>query len=142
MTTQANKQLALDHFNRVNNGDIAGAAALVAEDCIDHSAVPEAQGRKGFEMLIGKVRTACPDMAYAIEDVLAETDRVVVRVTCTGTQTGPMTFRNLQKPPSGRTVKFEQTHTVRIADGQIVERWMTQDSLALFRQLGVRIVPE
>src|SRR6476620_708764 len=96
MTTQANKQLALDHFNRTNKGDIAGAAALLAEDCIDHSAVPEAQGRKGFEMLIGKVRTAFPDMAYAIEDVLAEDDRVVVRVTCTGTHRGPMTFRNLQ----------------------------------------------
>lgn len=142
MTIQANKQLALDHFNRINTGDVAGAAALLAEDCIDHSAVPEAQGRKGFEMLIGKIRTACPDMAYTIEDVLAEGDRVVVRVMCTGTHRGPMTFRNLQMPASGHAVKFEQTHSLRISDGKIVERWMTQDSLALFRQLGLRIAPE
>jgi predicted ester cyclase len=30
---------------------------------------------------------------------------------------------------------------VRVANGQIVEHWLGQDSLALFRQLGVQLSP-
>lgn len=136
--SQANKQLALDHLNRINAGDLAGAAALLAEDCVNHAAVPEAQGRKGFERIISKVRTAFPDMRYSIEDVLADGDRVVVRSMVSGTHTGPFTFTRLEGPPSNKPVRFEQIHILRIDSGKIVEVWMEQDTLAMMRQLGVK----
>ena len=37
------KQIATDHLARLNQGDITGAAALMAETCVDHGAIPEAQ---------------------------------------------------------------------------------------------------
>ena len=137
--TTANKQLALDHINRLNAGDIAGAAAMLTDDCVNHAAIPEAQGRKGFEMVVTKVRTAFPDMRHTVEDVLVDGDRVVLRTMATGTQSGPLTFIRLEGPPSNKPVRFEQIHILRFAGGKIVEHWMEQDSLALFRQLGLKV---
>lgn len=139
--TQDNKQLARDHFSRINSGDFAGAAAHLAEDLVNHAAIPEAQGRRGFEMILNKMKSAFPDMKYTLDDIFAEGDRVAVRVTCTGTQRGPLTFTRLQMEPTGKPVKFEQLHILRIGGGKIVEHWMCQDSLALFRQLGLQIAP-
>jgi predicted ester cyclase len=140
MTTQT-KEIALDHMNRLNAGDVAGAAALMAEDCVNHAAVPEAQGRAGFVRIIGKIRGAFPDIAHEVADVIVDGDRAVLRCTVTGTQTGPLTFLHLEMPPTGKAVRFEQIHIVRVADGKIVEHWLGQDSIALFRQLGVKLTP-
>jgi predicted ester cyclase len=138
MTTQT-KQIALDLFNRINAGDLPGAASLLAEDLVNHAAVPEAQGRKGFSMIQEKVRTAFPDVQYTLEDTIIDGDKAVLRMTVNGTQTGPLTFLRLQMPPSGKTVKFEQTHVLRVANGKVVEQWMQQDSIAMFRQLGIQL---
>lgn len=137
--TTANKQLALDLLSRINASDFAGAAAMLTDDCVNHAAIPEAQGRKGWEMVIQKVRTAFPDMRHTVEDVLVDGDRVVLRTTNTGTQTGPLTFIRLQGGPTNKPVRFEQIHILRFAGGKIVEMWMEQDSLALFRQLGLQV---
>lgn len=135
------KQIALDHFNRVNEGDLAGAAALMTENCLNHAAVPEAQGRAGFVTVLTKVRSAFPDMHYTLEDVIVEGDRAVIRVTATGTQSGPMTFTRLPMPATNKPVRFEQIHILRVTDGKITEHWLGQDSLAMFRQLGMQITP-
>jgi steroid delta-isomerase-like uncharacterized protein len=135
------KQIALDHMNRVKAGDVAGAAALMAEDCVNHSAVPEAQGRAGFVRIMGKIRTAFPDINHSVDDVIVDGDRAVLRCTVTGTQTGPLTFLHLEMPPTGKSVRFEQIHIVRVADGKIVEHWLGSDSIAMFRQLGVKLTP-
>jgi steroid delta-isomerase-like uncharacterized protein len=141
MNTEETKQLALDHFNRINNGDVAGAAALIAEDCVNHQALPEAQGRRGFTTIIGKIREAFPDLRYTVEDVIADGDRAMVRVTMSGTQTGPFGMVKLPLPASGKPVKVQQIHVVRGARGQIVEHWFGQDALELFRQLGLKVTP-
>ena len=142
MSTQTTKQIALDHLDRLNKGDVAGAAALMAPDCINHAAVPSAQGRKGFEAIAQKLRAAFPDMSYKLEDALADGDRVMLRVTATGTNTGTFAMTHLSFPPTGKTVTFEQIHVVRIANNQIVEHWLGQDTFAFMRQLGLRITAE
>src|SRR5262245_57884219 len=113
MNTQDTKQLALDHFKRINAGDVAGASALIADDCVNHGALPEAQGRAGFASIINKLRTAFPDMRLNVEDVIAEGDRALVRVTMTGTHAGPLTFVRLPLQPTGKIVKVDQFHVMR-----------------------------
>src|ERR1041384_5250645 len=90
------KQLARSFLDRINSGDFAGAASYMTEDCVNHAAIPEAQGRRGFVTLLEKVRTAFPDMRHTVQDVLSDGDRIVVRTTNTGTQTGPLVFVRLQ----------------------------------------------
>jgi predicted ester cyclase len=133
------KQIALDLTTRINAGDIAGAAALLAEDLVNHAAVPEAQGRAGFVTIITKLRTAFPDLQHAVEDVLVDGDKVVLRTTVTGTQDGPFAMTHAAFPATGKSVRFEQIHILRIARGVVVEEWMTLDAIAMLRQLGLKI---
>lgn len=135
------KKIAIDLLARLDQGDIAGAGAMVAETLVDHGAIPEAQGRSGFVATMQKVRTAFPDLRYTLEDTIVDGDRAVLRVTATGTQTGPMNFVRIPMPATNKAVKFEQIHIVRVADGQVVEHWLGQDSIAMFRQLGLKITP-
>ncbi len=135
------KQIALDHVARTNAGDLTGAAALLSEDCINHAAVPEAQGRAGFQRILGKLRTAIPDLQHTIEDVLVDGDKVVLRLTITGTQTGPLDMVRLSLPATGKQIRYEQIRILRVAGGRIVESWMTHDVMAMFRQLGLKVVP-
>lgn len=140
-TNTAAKQLVVDQTKRLNEGDIEGAAALMAEDCISHSALPEAQGRAGFRMIMTKLREAFPDLSYSIEDIVSEGDKVVFRSTMTGTHKGALAFVRLPVPATGKAVRFEQIHIARVVNGKIVEHWLTTDSLAMFRQLGLQITP-
>jgi predicted ester cyclase len=47
----------------------------------------------------------------------------------------------VQAAPTNKSVKFEQIHIFRVANGQIVEHWMGGDFMALFRQLGMQVTP-
>jgi predicted ester cyclase len=60
---------------------------------------------------------AFPDLQGAIEDVVAQDDKVAVRMTYQGTQTGPF----LSMPPTGKPVAFEGFDIVRVVDGKIAE---------------------
>jgi predicted ester cyclase len=133
------KQIALDFHNRINAKDDAGAAALMVENCINHAAVPEAQGRAGFLATMKKLRGAFPDMKHDLQDVIVDGDRAVLRVTASGTNTGELGFVRFQHGATGKRVEFEQIHIVRVADGKVAEHWMSMDAVRMFRQLGLKV---
>lgn len=80
---------------------------------------------------------AFPDTRHVIQDLLAEGDTVVARVTCEGTQRGA--FEGL--PPSGKRVSYEGIHIVRFARGRIQAWWVLDDNLGLMQQLGMQLAP-
>ncbi len=82
---------------------------------------------------IGALWQAFPDLHYTIEDMLAEGEQVAMRVTITGTNTGPFQGR----PPTGKVARWAATSFTRHANGKIVEQWLTIDMLPLLQQLGV-----
>ena len=63
---------------------------------------------------------------------MAEGDLVATRFTAAGMQTGP--FQGI--PPTGRRVTYSGIDINRIADGRIVEAWVSYDALGLLEQLG------
>ena len=67
-----------------------------------------------------------------IEDVIAEGDRVAVRLTSSAVQNGPF----MGPPPSGARYSIPEIHIFRIRDGQVAEHWREMDSMNLMRQLG------
>ncbi len=82
--------------------------------------------------LVMMFRTAFPDWVEAVEDVIAEGDKVVVRVAGTGTHQGE--FQGI--PPTGRRVTANGMGIGRIVGGRIVEAWAAYDALGLMQQLG------
>jgi predicted ester cyclase len=121
MTPDANKALIRDVFEKViPAGDPAGLSDLVNPDWIDHDPLPgQPAGLAGAEYVVSTMYGAHPDLCFTIDDLIAEDDRVTIRWTLHGTNTGPM----LGRPPTGQPVELAAIVIFRIADGKIAERW-------------------
>jgi len=85
----------------------------------------------GQQARAGLLRQALPDATVTLEDIVAEGDRVVYRMTIRGTHRGQ--FREI--PPTGRRVTVSFLGIVRIADGKFVEEWGGLDLYDLRWQL-------
>src|SRR4028119_2488397 len=71
----------------------------MAPDVFDHAAVPEHQhGLDGFKHVIEWVRNISSDVHYDVDDIIAEGDKVAVRITQSGTHPG--TLREGHPPPA------------------------------------------
>ena len=89
-------------------------------------------GPAGFKPFVANLRGALPDIHMTIDDILAEGDRVTVRISVEGTHKGGQ----LGVAPSGKRVGIAGIVIVRIANGQIVEGWNSWDQLGLLRHIG------
>ncbi len=137
MSIETNKALVVQQFEAFNAGDIDGFANVMAEDAVNHAAVPQSQGRSGARAIATKLRRAFPDMKMVLEDVIAEGSKVVCRVTVTGTHEGPLEFVKFPLPPTGKSFRATHIHVYRVESGKIAEHWAERDDLAMLRQLGV-----
>jgi predicted SnoaL-like aldol condensation-catalyzing enzyme len=91
-------------------------------------------GPDGVRALFAAIGPA--EQEWAIEDVIAEGDKVVVRATNTCVQNS---FFGIDG--RGKRQVFTATFTFRIADGLIQETWRNADDLGRLFQLGARVVP-
>jgi steroid delta-isomerase-like uncharacterized protein len=91
------------------------------------------EGPEPFKAFFTNLRAALPDLRVRIEDILAEEDKIAVRLSGEGTHRGS----GFGVAPSGRRVQVTGITIIRIADGKIVEAWNSLDQLGLLTQLGV-----
>ena len=134
-TAQENKaQFRRMYEEGLNRGNLAVADEVIDRDCLDHEAHPGGdRGPESMRALITMLRTAFPDLHFAIEHLVAEGDTVAGRVTLSGTHEGPL----MGMPPTGRSVRQASMHFVRFRDGKAIEHWGVRDDLSMMRQLGV-----
>ncbi len=91
-------------------------------------------GPEGPKRSAREWRTAFPDIHFTVDELIAEDDKVVVRVTLRGTHLGP--FQGLA--PTGRTVVAGAVELALMQDGRIIgEGWHFLDELGLLHQLGL-----
>jgi steroid delta-isomerase-like uncharacterized protein len=106
---------------------------IVAPNVLFHAPVPmDATGAQALKQVWTVLLRAFPDLHVAVEDVIAEGDKVVCRNTVTGTHRGE--FRGL--PPTGNSVRYSEIFIFRFVDGRIAEIWGVVDVLSQLRQLG------
>jgi len=80
-----------------------------------------------------QLHRAFPDLHATIEDVLADGDRIGLRLGLTGTHKGEL----LGRAPTGMSVSFSAQIIYRLSDGRIAEEWHESDRLGLLRQIDV-----
>ncbi len=114
-------------------GRIAAVDELVAEDFASHSWPSTGDPRGDLKRAIERVGAALDDPAFTIEDLVAEADRVAVRLTSSATQVGEF----MGMPATNRRYTVEEIHIFRIRDGQVAEHWHQFDQLGMMRQLGL-----
>lgn len=85
-----------------------------------------------------EIRATFPDLRYQIEDLFEADDRVVVRWTASGTQTGQL-WGSI--PPTGKRVAWKGMHIVTVHGGKIIEVWAVSNMAAIPPQLGLKLVP-
>ena len=125
-----------EFFNQRNDSI---ADELVAPDFINHDAPPgRNRGPESMRGLANWLRSAFPDLQFTVEELVADGDTVVGRVTMSGTHQGP--FQGV--PATGRTIRQAQAHFVRFRDGKGIEHRAVRDDLGLMQQLGVIPTPE
>jgi predicted ester cyclase len=123
-----NKQLVRAYYDRVLNGrDLDAVGDFFAD-----------------ERIVEMVRGGCfryfesfPDLHVALDDVIAEDDKVFVRSTMTGTHDGE--YKGI--PATGRHVAAESAETYRIADGMFVGYWCLTNVAGLMRQITEDVAP-
>jgi steroid delta-isomerase-like uncharacterized protein len=122
-----------------NGRDTALLGDLLAADYVNRSPfVPDLPtGPEGVPLVMHALWTAFPDLSVAVDDLVAEGDRVASRTTLRGTHQGAL----FGAPPTGRTVEVAMMSIERIAGGRIAEHWRVSDELGLLRQLGMAPMP-
>jgi steroid delta-isomerase-like uncharacterized protein len=89
-------------------------------------------GRADFRAYVETVHRAFPDWHNQIDENLAVADRVVTRMTWTGTHRG----RLGDLDPTGARVEYAGAAFFRLAEGTIEEAWVVGDTQALWQALG------
>ena len=135
MSAEENRALARRSWETLDDPD--SLEEVYAADVVWHNPDQDLQGIEGAKQFTRMFKTAFPDMSATVEDVIAEGDKVVTRVTFRGTHQGETEEFG---PPTGRQVEGPGLSIHRIEGGKIVEEWNSYDSLSLLQQLG--LVPE
>jgi steroid delta-isomerase-like uncharacterized protein len=120
---EENKALALRYHGDIfQNGVLEVADEILSHDFVIHNPVlPEAlrKGPEGTKKYASAIMAAVPDRKLEHHDIIVEGDKVLIRWTNSGTNTGPL-FGN---PPMGNTYIVTGFDLFRISDGKIKELW-------------------
>jgi steroid delta-isomerase-like uncharacterized protein len=134
MSTESNKAVVQRFREALNAGDLEGAMAVFAPDAVVHlSSAPEPLSKEGFKQMGQLLLSAFTDSATTVEDMIADGDKVVSRLTFRGTNTGDM----MGIPPTGKSVAISEIIIDRLADGKIVESWRLFDQMGMMQQMGL-----
>jgi steroid delta-isomerase-like uncharacterized protein len=117
-----------------NSNELELLSEVVADNVLTPKIMPGMKpGLEGAKQVHSTTLIGMPDWHTEIDDLIAEADKVVARITMTGTHTGD--FWGI--PATGKHVEFTGIYIVRIANGKIVEHWGEEDGVSLLTQLGV-----
>ena len=128
----ANTLRARRFFEEIwNKGNFNFLSQLLAPSYVDHNS-DFPPGPEGVRQEVSMYRKALPDVHFTVDDVIAEDDKVVTRVTATGTQRGDLPGI----PATSKRATLSGIVIFRFEEGRIVEAWMSFNFLSLYRQLG------
>jgi steroid delta-isomerase-like uncharacterized protein len=117
-----------------NKGNLSVVDELLAANYVDYNQPPGApRGRLGYKASVNMFRSAFPDIRFTLDQILAEGDRVALRLTGRGTHRGVF----MGVPPTGKQVTFGGMTFIRVENGKVTERWGISDIPGLMQQLGV-----
>ena len=132
MSLEKNKAIVHSFTEAENKKDLALLDELIAPDYFDQTL--QLRGPEGYKQFLTMLFKGFPDWHETIEDIIAEGDKVCVRLKIdTGTHTGE--FRGLA--PTGKKSTFTAIQIWRIVNGKVLEKESLYDFLDFFKQLGV-----
>jgi predicted ester cyclase len=154
-SAEANKELVRRYFDAMERGALDEATEYWATEATNYASgragLQPSHGREAMGMVFRMLRTAFPDRRYQIDDVIAEGDQVVCRMTVSGKFGGTPPRPAMPTPPGwvgvegtelvpasgiGKPYSVKHVHIFRITNGQITDHWAARDDVGLLLQLG------
>ena len=136
-TQEKNKELVRNLLAELDAGNRDIVREVYSPDLVMHFAGFPPMGIDDVVGMVDTVYTAFPDFKHGIDDILADGDKVIVRLTDVGTQKGE--YEGI--PPTGKEISFGAIAIMEIRDGMVVELWEEIDMLGFMQQLGMELKP-
>ena len=131
---EANRAVIERFYNEMwNEWDFAVAEEIISPDlCFRGSLGSTPEGLDSFKAYMETVRAAFPDWRNRIDELIVSGDKVVTRMTWSGTHLGGL----LGVEPTGKRVEYVGAAIFRLAEGKIEDGWVVGDTQELWKQLG------
>ena len=133
MPLKENKALVRLGYRILDKKDWAAMRKFASPRIVDHNPLEgQKPGRDGFIESRRYLMDAFSDYKSTIDDIIAEGDKVAVRVTHRFVHTGEF----MGFAPRNEKVKYSETTVWRVVNGKVTDRWCTSDSLGMLTQMG------
>ena len=131
MSLEENKAIVRRFIEAYNKQNLDSLDEFVAQDYVDHT--NQIRGLENLKQLMNAGIKGVPDWHETIEDIIAEGDKVWIRLAYTGTHTGEM----FGITPTGNKISAMAVDIYRIVNGKLAEYWNVTDKLDLLKPQGV-----
>ncbi len=128
---ETNKAIVRDYYTELDRGNLEIMDEVLAPDLTFHFPGSPPMDRQATMDFVKGAYSAFPDLQHTIEDLIAEDDRVVLRVTNRATHKGEF----LGLPGTGKQVTITAIAIFRMADGKMAEIWEEADLAGLTQQI-------
>jgi len=137
---EQNKALISRLYEVINEGDIEAYKEMLAPEYVWYmpSRSTKPISRKEIVEFVKMLHSGFPDVAYSVEDLIAEGDIVLSRFIFRGTHIGE--FQGI--PATGNKVEMSGFMMTRIENGKLVEDKEEADTLGMMMQLGMELKPK
>lgn len=133
MSLEENKAIVLEMFRAINEQNLASLDELMTPNFALHMNTKHVRGWEANKQVLKSEFKAFPDLHVTVEDVVAEGDKVCVRLVETATHAGE--YRGLN--PTGNKLSYAVVAIWRVVEGKIVEGWIAYDQMDFLKQLDV-----
>jgi len=140
-TPEENAAQCREFAQRVfNEGDLSFAEKMIADDFVDHSPMPGAQGNKESTIdMFRQMRERFPDGRMEVLDLVAAGNKVMIRSRNTATDTNGFMPG---MPPTGKSFSMESIDVLTFDEnGQNTEHYGIADVPGAMMQLGLMPSP-
>ena len=135
---EENKQVVRRFIKQIFELGRADAAdSLVTDDFTPHSWGQMPPGAESLKQAVQHVSAGLTDVHFDIQDMIAEDDKVAVRINVRARHTADF----MGFPAAGKAHAISETHIFRLQDGKVAEHWRDADMLGLMQQIGALPAP-
>jgi len=110
---------------------------LLTPDVVYHGTSMSMNGREEYKQVYDVFRSALHDTHLEIDDLIAEGDKVMSRVSLRCVHGGELEGL----PPTGKKIALDAFTVFRLVDGRIAEEWEIIDELGMMQQIGMELTP-
>jgi steroid delta-isomerase-like uncharacterized protein len=130
---QRNKQVVRQLFEATDQHDIERMGQLISStNYLFHFPGMQPMDWNTTKQFSTALASSFPDLRHEIVEMVAEGDKVAVRLNVTGTHKGELQGI----PPTGKKVSFSAMDFITLMDGKVAEEWMNADTIGLIQQIG------